>query len=113
MTTPEAPPRPTDRPGNEDVAREQRRRPRGPGRRRVCKICQKAMCSPADEYRVDYKDVARLRLLIDGRGRIEPRRKTGACLRGQHAIARAVKRARHLALLPYTEAHTWRSRGTR
>ncbi|KAA0231090.1 30S ribosomal protein S18 [bacterium] len=54
---------------------------------------------------LDYKDVGRLRVYVSERGKIEPRRKTGACLRHQRLVATAVKRARHLALLPYTLQH--------
>jgi small subunit ribosomal protein S18 len=69
------------------------------GRRKVCRFC-------ADHMRgVDYKDVGRLRIYISDRGKIEPRRKTGACLRHQRLVATAIKRARHLALLPYTLEH--------
>ncbi|HJP41756.1 MAG TPA: 30S ribosomal protein S18 [Dehalococcoidia bacterium] len=53
----------------------------------------------------DYKDVARLRVFISERGKIEPRRKTGTCQRHQRLLATAIKRARHLALLPYTLGH--------
>jgi small subunit ribosomal protein S18 len=62
------------------------------------------MC--ADKIKtVDYKDVAFLRRFISERARIETRRKTNACAKHQRAIARAIKRARHLALLPYTPEH--------
>lgn len=54
---------------------------------------------------IDYKDAAKLRRYISDRGKIEPRRKTGTCARHQRILATALKRARHLALLPYTAAH--------
>ena len=54
---------------------------------------------------IDYKDVARLRRHLSERGKIEPRRKTGTCARHQRALAVALKRARHVALLPYTAEH--------
>jgi small subunit ribosomal protein S18 len=54
---------------------------------------------------LDYKDVQRLRLYISERGKIDPRRKTGTCQKHQRGVATAVKRARHLALLPYTLEH--------
>lgn len=74
-------------------------RNRRAGRRKVCRFC-------ADHIPgVDYKEVGRLRMYISERGKIEPRRKTGACLKHQRLIATAVKRARHLALLPYTLEH--------
>jgi small subunit ribosomal protein S18 len=50
---------------------------------------------------VDYKDLATLRRFISERGKIRSRRITGACRRHQSQVARAVKRARELALLPY------------
>jgi len=51
---------------------------------------------------VDYKDVELLKKLINRHGRIVGRRKTGCTAVSQHAITRAVKRARFMALLPYT-----------
>ncbi len=51
---------------------------------------------------IDYKDVAKLRRFISERGKILPRRVTGTCARHQRALTVAIKRARHLALLPYT-----------
>jgi small subunit ribosomal protein S18 len=50
---------------------------------------------------VDYKDIGSLRRYISDKGKIRSRRMTGACRRHQSQIARAVKRARELALLPY------------
>ena len=74
-------------------------RPRRAGgfrsRRKVCVFCiEKA--KP-----IDYKDVATLRKYISERGKILPRRITGTCAKHQRAITLAVKRARHVALLPY------------
>jgi len=54
---------------------------------------------------IDYKDPVKLRDYISGGGKIEPRRKTGTCAKHQRTLAIAIKRARHLALLPYVEAH--------
>ncbi len=54
---------------------------------------------------VDYKDFGFLRRFVSDRGRIETRRKTGTCAKHQRALAQAIKRARHLALLPYTADH--------
>ena len=74
-------------------------RPRYVPRRKVCSFC-------ADKAEViDYKDPVKLRRYISDRGKIEPRRKTGTCARHQRALAIAIKRARHLALLPYVPAH--------
>jgi small subunit ribosomal protein S18 len=74
--------------------REKRGGP-GSGRRKPCPFCKDKI-----EY-VDYKDVNGLRRFISERGKIRSRRITGACRRHQNQIARAVKRARELAFLPY------------
>jgi small subunit ribosomal protein S18 len=76
-----------------------KRRGMGGRRRRVCIMC-------ADKIKVvDYKNVSFLRRFVSDRGRIETRRKTSACAKHQRALASAIKRARHLALLPYTAGH--------
>jgi small subunit ribosomal protein S18 len=54
---------------------------------------------------IDYKSPEKLRRYLSDRGKIEPRRKTGTCARHQRALTTALKRARHLALLPYTAEH--------
>lgn len=78
--------------------RPRRERPRY-GRRRVCTFC-------ADHVKlIDYKDVERLRRFLSDRGKIEPRRKTGTCAKHQRRLALALKRARHLALVPYAVGH--------
>jgi small subunit ribosomal protein S18 len=64
-------------------------------KRKVCAFCSEKMNS------VDYKDASKLRQYISERGKIEPRRKTGTCAKHQRAVAIAIKRARHLALIPY------------
>ncbi len=80
-------------------AREDRPRRRGRFRRRVCPMCENKISF------VDYKDFNFLRRFISDRGRIESRRKSGACAKHQRALAQAIKRARHLALIPYTAEH--------
>lgn len=70
-----------------------------PPRRKVCTFCVDKVTY------IDYKDIARLRRHLSERGKIEPRRKTGTCARHQRALAVALKRARHVALLPYTAEH--------
>ncbi|MDQ3929686.1 MAG: 30S ribosomal protein S18, partial [Chloroflexota bacterium] len=75
-------------------------RPRGRGdryvpRRKVCSFCVDRV------EEIDYKDVARLRRYLSERSKIEPRRKTGTCARHQRGLSVAIKRARHMALLPY------------
>jgi small subunit ribosomal protein S18 len=77
----------------------ERPRRRGRGRRRPCVMCVDKMTM------VDYKDFNFLRRFISDRGRIETRRKTGTCAKHQRALAQAIKRARFLALLPYTAEH--------
>ncbi|MCI0850011.1 MAG: 30S ribosomal protein S18 [Chloroflexi bacterium] len=54
---------------------------------------------------IDYKDPLKLRRYLSDRGRIDARRKTGTCAKHQRWLATALKRARHLALLPYTPEH--------
>lgn len=82
------------------------RRPGGGGgrgrfgaRKKVC-----AFCVDKIEH-IDYKEPMKLRRFISDRGKIEPRRKTGTCARHQRRLTIAIKRARHLALLPYTADH--------
>jgi large subunit ribosomal protein L9 len=67
----------------------------GSGRRKSCQYCRDKV------EQVDYKDVVALRKFISEKGKIRSRRITGSCRRHQVQIARAVKRARELALLPY------------
>ena len=89
-------PQPDARAGAGDGERPRRR---GGRRRRVCIMC-------ADKIKVvDYKNVSFLRRFVSDRGRIETRRRTSACAKHQRALASAIKRARHLALLPYTAVH--------
>ncbi|MCS6937717.1 MAG: 30S ribosomal protein S18 [Roseiflexaceae bacterium] len=60
----------------------------------------------ADQIRVvDYKDVKRLQRCMSERGKILPRRRTGVCARHQRSLTVAIKRARHMALLPFVAAH--------
>ena len=71
---------------------------RSSGGRRRKKVC--AFCADKVEY-IDYKDVARLRRYLSERAKIVPRRVTGTCARHQRELTVAIKRARHIALLPY------------
>jgi small subunit ribosomal protein S18 len=67
-------------------------------RRKVCRFC-------ADkELVIDYKDVKALRNFLTERGKIIPRRIYGNCAKHQRELTEAIKRARHIALLPYTGA---------
>lgn len=80
--------------------REHRERPdrpmRGRKRRKVCSFCVEKVTS------IDYKEHMKLRRYLSDRGKILPRRMTGTCARHQRQLTDAIKRARHIALLPYT-----------
>ncbi len=83
-----------------------RGRPTGRGQRwggrRRAKVC--AFC--VDKVSViDYKDMSLLRGFVTDHGKIKARRKTGTCAKHQRRLALAIKRARHLALLPYSAGH--------
>ena len=71
---------------------------RRPIRRRK-KVC--VFCSDKSNV-IDYKDVNKLKRFVSERGKILPRRITGNCAKHQRALTVAVKRARHIALMPYT-----------
>lgn len=72
-------------------------------KRKVCSFC-------SDKVEViGYKDPSKLRQYVSGRGKIEPRRRTGTCAKHQRALAIAIKRARHLALLPYVPEHIYKA----
>ena len=86
-------------PRQRDMDNQDRPQRRGRGRRRPCVMCVEKMAF------VDYKDFNFLRRFVSDRGRIDTRRKTGTCAKHQRALAQAIKRARHLALLPYTAEH--------
>lgn len=68
------------------------------------KICQFCVDKNAE---IDYKMVDMLRRYVTEEGKIRPRRQTGTCAKHQREIAAAVKRARHLALLPYIGGTDW------
>jgi small subunit ribosomal protein S18 len=71
---------------------------RSSGRRRACPFCQDNI------EHLDYKDVQRLRRYLGERAKIEPRRKDHTCARHQRELTAAIKRARHIALLPFVGA---------
>ena len=73
------------------MRREKRR-----GRRRICTFCVDKVES------IDYKQADRLRRFITERGKILPRRISGNCAKHQRQLTTAIKRARQVALLPYT-----------
>src|SRR3954462_12312530 len=68
-------------------------------RRKVCTFCVDKV------QKIDYKDVGRIRRYISERGKIDPRRKSGTCAKHQRMLTAALKRARFMALLPYTADH--------
>lgn len=68
-------------------------------RRKVCSFCVDKVKS------IDWKDVDGLRRYMNNNGSIRARRKTGTCAKHQRQLAAAIKRARHLALTPYTDEH--------
>jgi len=64
-------------------------------RKRVCVFCEEK------QNTMDYKDVTKLKRFVSERGKILPRRITGNCAKHQRAVTVAVKRARHVSLMPY------------
>lgn len=100
-----------DRPSGRGGRRPQQRQPqqrqqrrsggyrRGYSRRKVCAFC-------AEKERViNWKEADRLRRYINDSGSIRSRRKTGTCAKHQRRLAIAIKRARHMSMLPYTVEH--------
>ena len=85
------------RPGSRSGGR--RGRPRYFTRRKVCAFCVNHI-----EY-IDYKDVGVLSRYLSDQSKIESRRRTGVCSKHQRALATAIKRARHLAMMPYSRSH--------
>jgi small subunit ribosomal protein S18 len=77
----------------EDYGPRGKRRPSN--RRRIC-----AFCVDHVDY-IDYKDQENLKRYVNEFGRIRPRRQTGTCAKHQRSLAQAIKRARHIALLPF------------
>jgi small subunit ribosomal protein S18 len=68
-------------------------------KREKCHFCSEKI------ENIDYKDITLLQRYLSDMWKIEKRRKTGTCAKHQRALVEAIKRARHLALLPYTAAH--------
>ena len=66
-----------------------------PRKKRICRFC-----STKEDY-IDFKDEKKLVRFLTEQGKIIPRRTSGNCAKHQRQLARAVKRARHLALIPY------------
>jgi len=82
---------------NNDKNGKNARPPRGPGRRRVSRLSAEKI-----DY-IDYKDVKLLQSFIAENGKIMPRRLTGVTAWQQRKLSEAIKRARNLALLPFTK----------
>ena len=80
-------------------ARKQRKKSGMFKRRKVCRFCADKNLSN------DYKEVKTLRLFITETGKMTPRRISGTCAKHQRQLAVGIKRARHLALLPYAPNH--------
>ena len=78
------------------IPRDKRARKRVYFRKKVCRFCADS------SLEINYKDVRTLRYFITERGKIIPRRISGNCAKHQRKITMAIKRARHLALMPYT-----------
>lgn len=64
-------------------------------RSKICQFCTNK------ELEIDYKNVDLLKRYIDESGKIRPRRQTGTCAKHQRVLAKAIKNARHIALLPF------------
>jgi small subunit ribosomal protein S18 len=79
------------------MAMDNRRRGGGMRRRKVCQFCAEK------NSEIDYKDVETLKKFVTERGKILPKRITGTCAMHQRELTKAIKRARIVALLPYTQ----------
>jgi small subunit ribosomal protein S18 len=84
-----------DKPGNPDSVPPPRR-----GRRRGCPFCSGDTTGQAAA--IDYKDPQSLKYFVTERGKVVPRRISGACAKHQRELMLAIKRARNIALLPFT-----------
>ena len=82
-----------------NVVENVEKRPARPMMRKKKKVC--AFCADKVGH-IDYKDTARLRKYITERAKILPRRITGTCAKHQRQLTSAIKRARHIALLPFS-----------
>ena len=82
---------------NRDRSESPMKRRGGRRRKKVCIFCGK------EAGEIDYKDTAKLKKYVSERGKILPRRITGNCAKHQRALTVAIKRARHLSLMPYVQ----------
>ena len=85
------PPREKER----DMEMEQEGGKKKLGRRKLCKFCSD------EKIKIDYKDAGLLKYFITDRGKLVPRRLSGNCAKHQREVAKAIKRSRGLALIPY------------
>ncbi len=92
-------PRPKPKPRKGPAGGKRRFGRRYAPRRKICFFCANK------NEPINYKDPGKLRTYVSDRGKIEPRRRTGTCARHQRRLSVAIKRARHLALLPYVSEH--------
>ena len=82
---------------NDDKDRNQKRVRRMKPKRKICAFC-------ADKSKsIEYKDTMKLKRFLTERGKIQPRRTSGVCAKHQRELATAIKRARVMALLPYSQ----------
>jgi len=72
---------------------------RRPAKKKKCFFCTESLVA------VDYKDIDLMRKMTTERGKIAPRRNTGTCPKHQRMLATAVKRSRHLALIPFVKEY--------
>ena len=80
---------------DKDKEHDKKKKRRGPPRKKVCPFCSDK------NARIEYKNPADIKRLVTERGKIVPRRISGVCAKHQREVALAVKRARHIALMPY------------
>ena len=85
------------------MAFEKGNRPDSPMKRRVGRRRKKVCVFCGKDNVIDYKDTNKLKRYISERGKILPRRITGNCAKHQRALTVAIKRARHIALMPYVQ----------
>jgi small subunit ribosomal protein S18 len=110
--TRERPARSSERPSRERSSEDRPRRRYnnrgrgGRGRGRKVTGCS-SRCVGRQNVKIDYKQVQFLQRYVTDRGKIRPRRQTGNCAKHQRVLARAIKRARYMALLPYTADHSF------
>ncbi|MDR3021864.1 MAG: 30S ribosomal protein S18 [Clostridiales bacterium] len=83
---------------NDGADDKNKRLVRRPQKRKVCLYCADKLLASSD---IDYKDTSKLKKFITEKGKIHPRRMSGACAKHQREINTAIKRARVMALLPF------------